>query len=199
MTCVLDPPGGEAVTLGPVDAGEVPFVLVGEKFAVDVPADGRLVCSWARDGAWMRLVPWGLAPWCRADFARLLTDPAGPVDLSVCHKIVMELSADVFGVPWWTAGRVAMAISDHWDRYAGWCATRGFDPTQACAHRVIGAGLGWLRSGVSEEKDAKKLESQLFAPPKEVRRSRRRGSGLRPEDQAAAWRAAKAAWGSGSG
>src|SRR5690606_19010191 len=138
--------------LGPVDSGELEFTFDGDRYVLEVPADGRLVCSWARDGMWPQLVPWALAPASRDVFLALLADPDGPVDLSVCHRIAVEVAPDIYGVPWWTAGRVAASMSAAWDRYASWAVGRGFDPAREPAHRVTASGLAWMRSGVLEEK-----------------------------------------------
>jgi hypothetical protein len=195
------PPTSVSVTrgrLGPLDSGELEFTVNGEKYAVEVPADGRMVCAWARDGNWPKLVPWGLAPWCRRSFLQLLADPSGPFDLTVCHRIAIELAPEVYGVPWWTAGRVVATMSQAWDRYASWAVSRGFDPAGEPAHRITASGLAWMRAGVQEEREAEKLETMLFAPPRPSRKQARNVPGFTPADQAAAFRAALSQLGSGS-
>lgn len=199
MTSLLDPHEDEPARLGPVDHGQVHFTLEGRAWAVDVPADGRRVCAWAREGNWPRLVPWSLADWCRDDFVELLADPVGRVDLAVCHRVVVELAEDIYGVPWWTAGRIAASITQFWDRYAAWSVLRGFDPAGASAQRITASGLAWLRSAVSEERDAEKLEATLFTPPRPKRKKAAHMPGFSAADQAASFQAAFAALGGGSG
>jgi hypothetical protein len=185
--------------LGPVDAGESDFVFQRRTWAVDVPADGRMVMAWAREGNWPRLVPWGLAPWCRNDFLNLLMDPVGRVDLTVCHRISVEIAPDIYGVPWWTAGRLAASATEHWNAYASWCVKHAFNPAGEPAHRVAASVLAWLRAGVHEEKDSQKLERALFAPPRPSRKTRASVPGFTPADQAAAFKAAMAQLGDGGG
>ncbi|MFE7963422.1 hypothetical protein ACFU0X_10265 [Streptomyces cellulosae] len=178
------------------------FTFDGERYVLEVPADGRLVCSWARDGAWPQLVPWALVPSSRDAFLALLADPDGPVDLSVCRRIAVELAPDIYGVPWWTAGRVAASMSAAWDRYASWAVTRGFDPAREPAHRVTASGLAWMRAGMSEEKESERLEQMLFVPPRPTRKpspeQARKVPGFTPAEQAAAFKAAMASLGSGT-
>ncbi|RZF02828.1 hypothetical protein C0R05_31940 [Streptomyces albidoflavus] len=157
------------------------------------------MCAWARDGAWPKLVPGSLAPESRESFLLLLADPAGPVDLAVCRKVLVALAPEIYGVPWWTAGRVAASISAAWDRYASWAVTRGFDPACEPAHRVTASGLAWLRSSASEEKEAERLEQMLFTPPRPSRRVPKASvPGFTPAEQAAAFKAAMASLGTGS-
>lgn len=159
--------------LGPLDGGALPFQLNGQRaFRLELPADGRHILAHAARGEYLSLVP-GLVT--GSAFLDLLADPDSGVDVEACRTIVYELAEDIFGVPWWTAGRLAASAEEGWDQYAAYTVTVGFDPSAvAPAHRHISAMLAWLRTAVSgDAKKARRLEMELFKePPHLIRRGR---------------------------
>ncbi len=184
--------------LGPVDAGPVPFRLEGEPYTLVVPPDGLMVCGWAAASDWFQLMPGCLDDDSQERFWEALGDPYGPVGLRACMRLAHRLSKAVYGQEWFVAQRLSVAAEEHWNLYSAWTVTVGFDPATAPAHRVCSSVLGWLRSGCQEEKDFRKLDSQLYTPPKVApRKGRTLRPGFSKEDQAAAWQKAFAELGTG--
>ncbi|MFE2934957.1 hypothetical protein [Streptomyces sp. NPDC059278] len=184
--------------LGPVDSGPLEFRLEGAPYTLLIPADGLLVCGWAATGDWFQLLPGCLDSDSQDSFYDMLGDPYGPVGLRTCWRLAMGMAKAVYGVEWHVAARLANTAQQHWDVFAAWTVTVGFDPAGAPAHRVCAAALAWLRSGCQEEKDFRKMDAQIYAPPKV---SPARGRTLRPgfskQEQAVAWQKALAELGSG--
>lgn len=184
--------------LGPVGGGPLTFRLDGEPYTLDVPADGLLVCGWAATGNWYAVVPGCLSEDSQDRFEALLDDPWGPVGLRTCWRLVHGLAKAIYGYEWWVAQRLAATAEEHWATFAAWSVTVGFDPEQHPAHRVCAGVMAWLSSTCKEEKDARKLETQLFAPPKVApAKGRRALPGFTPEEQAAQWQKAFAELGGG--
>jgi hypothetical protein len=184
--------------LGPMDGGRLEFTVDGAAYALEVPADGRLVTGWAAAGDWPQLIPGCVAPEYQAEFYDRLGDPYDRLGLYACHHIVMGLAEIIYGVPWWTAGRLAATMNASWRFFGAWSVGAGFDPSTAPAHRLMSAGLAWVYSRVEENKDARRLENELFTPPKPTRKKRMQAMpGFTPEEQAAQFQAAMANLGSG--
>lgn len=184
--------------LGPVDCGPVPFRLEGKPYTLLIPADGLEVCAWAATGDWYRLIPGALDEPSQDAMYAQLGDPYGPVGLRTCWRLAMALAKPVYGMDWHVASRLTATAESHWDIFSSWTVTVGFDPSAAPAHRVCAAALAWLRSGCQEEKDMRKLDAQLYAPPKVTpARGRKLRPGFSKEDQANAWQQAFAELGGG--
>ncbi|MFC4328377.1 hypothetical protein ACFPC0_11115 [Streptomyces andamanensis] len=185
--------------LGPARPGPLTFTLEGAPYTLVIPADGLEVCEWARVGNWYALVPGCLDQDSSERFYGLLGDPYGPVGLRACARLVHRLARAVYGQEWHVAGRLAATAEQHWELFSAWTVTVSFDPEAASAHRLCSAVYSWLRSGCQEEKDVRKLEAQLYAPPP---LALRRGNkavlpGFSKDDQAAAWQQALATLGPG--
>lgn len=184
--------------LGPVDSGPLEFRLEGEPYTLLIPADGLEVCGWAATGNWFQLVPGCLDDDSQEAMYGLLGDAYGPVGLRTCWRLAVGLAKRIYGTEWHVAGRLTATASQHWDVFSAWTVTVGFDPAAAPAHRICSAALAWLRSGCQEEKDFRKLDTQLNAPPKvSPARGRKLRPGFTKEDQAAAWQKAFAELGGG--
>jgi len=184
--------------LGPVGAGDLTFRLEGVPYTLTIPADGLRVGGWAATGNWFAVLPGCLTGDSEDRFYDLLGDPRGPVSLRVCWRLVHALAKPIYGFEWWVAGRLAATAEEHWHTFAAWSVTVGFDPGSVAADRLCAGVLAWLSSTCKEEKDARKLEAQLFAPPKAApRRGRAALPGFSPQEQAAAWQKAFAELGGG--
>lgn len=185
--------------LGPARPGPLSFTLEGEPFTLLVPADGLEACEWARVGNWYALVPGCLDEDSQERMYGLLGDPYGPVGLRACARLAHGMAKAVYGYEWHVAGRLTATAQEHWGLFSAWTVSVGFDPEGAPAHRVCSAIYSWMRSGCQEEKDVRKLDGQLHAPP---RVALRRGTkpvlpGFSKDDQAAAWKQAFAELGQG--
>lgn len=186
------------VRLGPVGGGPLTFRLEGEPYTLAIPADGLLVCGWAATGNWHAIIPGCLEEDSRRRFEELLDDPWGPVGLRTCWRLVHGLGKAIYGYEWWVAQRLAATAEEHWHTFAAWTVTVGFDPEGAPAHRVCAGVLAWLSSTCKDEKASRKMETQLFAPPKGApRRGRRALPGFTPQEQAVQWQKAFAELGGG--
>jgi hypothetical protein len=185
--------------LGPIDAGRLDFTLNDVPWAVEVPADGRLVCSVAAHDYWSAVLPGWVHPEYAEEFWDFLCDPKSEMTLWVCQRVVIELAEDIYGVPWWTARLLAALAIDQWTHFGRYCVTAGFDPTAACAHRLISAVLAWLYAGCTDEKDVRSLERKLFTPPPAMRKKAVRVPGFTDREQHEAFQAAFQALGPGSG
>lgn len=184
--------------LGPVDSGPLEFRLEGEPYTLLIPADGLQVCAWAARNDWFQLVPGALDEPSQDAMYALLGDAYGPVGLRTCWRLSVTLAKAVYGVEWHVASRLAATMEEHWDYFAAWTVTVGFDPSAATAHRLCSAGLAWLRSGCHEDKDLRKLDAQLYAPPKVTPvKGKKLRPGFTKQDQAASWRQAFAELGGG--
>lgn len=186
------------VGLGPVSSGPLEFRLDGVAYTLAIPADGLMVCGWAATGNWYALVPGSLDAASEDAFYGLLGDPYGPVGLRTCLRLVNGLAQDIYGQEWYVAQRLAATAAEHWDMYSAWTVTVGFDPEGAPAHRVCSSVLAWMRSTCQEDKDFRRLDAQLYAPPRVApRRGRKLMPGFDRDDQAAAWKRAMAELGPG--
>jgi hypothetical protein len=183
---------------GPLDGGELPFTVDGVTYAIDVPGDGRLLAEWAATGSWTALVPGCITEPYREEFYDRLADPHDALGLRACHHIVLGLSEEIFGVPWWAAARLSATVQASWRFFGAWAVSHGFNPSDEPGHRVMSAALAWIGSRVEDEKEARRVESEIFTPPKPMGKKRMKAMpGFRPEEQAAAFRAAMAALGPG--
>ncbi|RFU83612.1 hypothetical protein DY218_27275 [Streptomyces triticagri] len=156
------------MTFGPSNGGLLPFRIDGGRaWHLDIPADGRRLLTHAAIGDYTELVP---ALVVEQSFLTELADDTSSLDLDDCRTIAVELAEDIYGVPWWTAGRLAATALEHWDQYGAYTVTVAHDATAALpAHRHIAAMLAWLRTAVSaDEKRARRLELDLFNPPPEL-------------------------------
>lgn len=186
------------VTFGPVDSGLLPFTVDGRTYALTIPGDGRLLAGWAATGTWTALVPGCLHPDYTAEFYDRLGDPADPLGLRACHHIALGLSEEVFGVPWWAAARLCATLSQSWRFFGAWAVQHGFNPAGEPAHRIVSAALAWVASRVQDEKEARRVEQEIFMPPKPTGKKRMKAMpGFSPAEQDAAFRAAMAALGPG--
>lgn len=184
--------------------GEITFRLEGDPYTICLPEDGRETVGWAAMGNWPSILPGALCEESSARLYRLLTDMRGPVGLRACWRTVHHLSVPIYGVPWWTAQRLAATATENHLQWSAWTVTAGFDPAGQSAHRICAAILAWLQTGITDKKEAQKLETQLFAPPRPVRSrapgGRSPGSsmpGFTPQEQAASFQKAFAALGGG--
>lgn len=176
---------------GPIDGGRLDFTLNGEAYALDVPRDGRLVAGWAAEGNWPRILPGCLLPQYAEAFHERLGDPRDWLGLRACWKTVHALAGDIYGVPWWTAQALAEAAHSSWVSFGSWSVSNGFDPRGEPAHRIISAALAWRFARVKDEKEARRLEAKLFAPPRPAGKKRAKSTpGWTPAEQAAAFEAA---------
>ena len=188
--------GDDDSRFGPVDGGRLDFTINGEAWALELPWEGRKLAAWAADGNWVRLVPGCIAPDYMDEFAERLGDPGDMLGLRSCWKTAMALSEDIYGVPWWTATELASTARASWVSFSSWAASHSFDVSIAPAHRIMSAALAWRFAQVKDEKEGRKLETKLFAPPKPISKRRQKSApGFRPEEQAAAFQAALAALG----
>lgn len=183
---------------GPVDGGLLPFTVDGQQYALEVPYDGRLLAGWATAGAWTALVPGCIHPDFRTEFYDRLGDPHDALGLRACHHIALGLSEEIFGVPWWAAARLCATILESWRYFGAWAVSHQFDPATASAHRLVSAALAWIASRVQDEKEARRVESDIFLPPKPQGKKRMKAMpGFTPAEQDAAFKAAMAALGGG--
>lgn len=183
--------------LGPV-TGRLDFRMEGEPYTLLIPADGLQVCGWAAAGNWYALVPGCLEDASADAFYAMLADPYGPVGLRACWRLVHALGNAVYGQEWYVAERLAATAESRWDMYSAWTVTVGFDPETATAHRVCSSILAWLRNSCQDEKDLRRLDAQLFAPPKVTpRRGAKARPGFGKDEQAAAFQRAFAELGGG--
>lgn len=183
---------------GPVDSGLLPFTVDGRTYALDVPGDGRLLAGWAASGMWTALVPGSLHPDYEEEFYDRLGDPTDPLGLRACHHIALGLSEEVYGVPWWAAARLCATAQTSWRFFGAWAVQHGFNPAGEPAHRLVSAVLAWVGSRVQDEKEARRVEHEIFAPPKPLGKRRMKAMpGFSPAEQDAAFKAAMAALGSG--
>jgi len=181
----------EARRFGPVDNGLLPFTLNGQPYALWLPQDGREVMALAARGDWPALLPGMLLRDDQEEFIYRLANRGDRLGLRACWKIVLTLSPHIYGVEWWAAQRVAATCEENWRPFGAWMVSHGFDPAGAAAHRLVSAGLGWMFSTVAEEKEARKLEAQIFSPPRPVsKRNMKAVPGFSPAEQAAAFQSA---------
>lgn len=185
--------------LGPAPPGPLEFHLDGEPYTLAVPADGLEACGWVADGNWYALVPGCLEGDSAERFYALLGDPYGPVGLRTCARLAYGLAKAVYGYEWHVAARLAVTAREHWDLFSAWTVSAGFDPEGAPAHRVCSAVYAWLRSGCQEEKDIRKLDTQLNAPLRQTLGRGRRAvmPGFDRQAQAENWKRAFAELGGG--
>lgn len=185
--------------LGPARPGPLTFTLDGEPYSLSIPVDGLEACGWVAEGNWYALVPGSLAADSEDRFFRLLGDPYGPVGLRTCARLAYGLAKPVYGFEWHVAQRLAVTAREHWDLFSAYTVGVGFDPEGAPAHRVCSAVYAWLRSGCQEEKDVRKLENQLNAPPRQTLGRGRRAimPGFDKQAQATNWKKAFAELGGG--
>lgn len=187
-----------AVGFGPVDGGRLPFTVGGKPYALEVPYDGRVLAGWARAGAWTSLVPGCIHEDYEKEFYDRLADPRDPLGLRACHLIAMGLSEEIFGVPWWAAARLSATALESWRYFGAWAVEHQFDPSNAPAHRLISAVLAWIGSRVQDEKEARRVENEIFLPPKPQGKRRMKAvPGFTPAEQDAAFKAAMASLGGG--
>jgi len=192
----VNPPARAA--FGPVDGGYLPFTVDGRPYALDVPHDGRLLAGWAADGRWIELVPGCLHPDYAREFTDRLVHPTDPLGLRACHQIALGLAEEVYGVPWWAAARLCVTAREGWRYFGAWCVQHGVNLSGEPAHRVVSAALAWIASRVEDEKEARKVENDIFLPPKPTGKRRMKAApGFSPQEQAAAFEAAMAALGPG--
>ena len=185
--------------LGPAAPGPLSFRLNDEPYLLSIPVDGLEVCGWVAVGNWYALVPGCLADDSADRFYDLLGDPYGPVGLRTCARLAYGLAKPVYGFEWHVAQRLAVTAREHWDLFSAYTVGVGFDPEGAPAHRVCSAVYAWLRSGCQEEKDVRKLETQLNAPPRQTLGRGRRAimPGFDRKAQADNWKKAFAELGGG--
>lgn len=170
---------------GPADSGVLPFEIDGEQYALYLPENGRLPMGWAATGNWPALMPGCIHEPYRWEILHRLADRADPLGLSGCHTVAMGLAEDIYGVEWWTAEKVAATCHQNWARFGPWMAANGFNPRGEPAHRIVSAGLAWMFANVSDEKGARRLEAQLFNPPKPKDKAAMKSRpGFRPHEQA---------------
>lgn len=185
--------------LGPARPGSLTFTLDGAPYTLLVPADGLTACGWVAAGDWYALMPECLDDDSQDRLWALLGDPYGPVGLRTCMRLAHGLAKAVYGFEWHVAQRLAVTAEANWDLFSAWTVSVGFDPEGAPAHRVCSAVYSWLRSGCQEEKDVRRLDAQLNAPPR-VTLGRGRKTimpGFSKDDQASAWQQAFAELGGG--
>lgn len=191
-------PAQAEVTFGPVDGGPLPFTVDGHTYTLEVPHDGRLLAGWATSGGWTNLVPGCIHPDDETEFYDRLADPRDKLGLRACHHIAMGLAEEIYGVPWWAAARVCATMLESWRYFGAWAVEHGFNPSGAPAHRLVSAGLAWLGSRVQDEKEARRVENEIFLPPKPTGKRRMKSMpGFTPAEQDAAFKAAMAALGGG--
>lgn len=194
----LPPLPERLAVFGPVDGGILPFTVDGVQYALDVPYDGRLLAGWASSGAWTALVPGCLHPDYEAEFYDRLGDPHDMLGLRACHHIALGLSEEIFGVPWWAAARLCATVMESWRFFGAWAVTHHFDPAGQPAHRLVSAALAWVGSRVQDEKEARRVENDIFLPPKPQGKKRMKAMpGFTPAEQDAAFKSAMAALGGG--
>lgn len=193
------PPDLDAlVGFGPLDGGVLPFTVDGQQYALDVPYDGRVLAGWAVAGQWTEIVPGAVHPYYRDEFFDRLADPRDALGLRACHHIALGLAEEIYGVPWWAAERLCATALSSWRYFGAWAAQHNFDPASAPAHRLVSATLAWLGSQVQDEKEARRIEQDVFMPPKPQRKSRMKSvPGFTPAEQAASFEATLAALGGG--
>lgn len=186
------------MVFGPVDSGLLPFTVDGHTYALDVPPEGRLLAGWAATGTWTALVPGCIHPDYTEEFYARLADPRDALGLRACHHIALGLSEEIFGVPWWAAARLSATVQQSWRYFGAWAVQHGFNAQGEPAHRLVSAALAWLASRVQDEKEARRVEQEIFTPPKAMSKRRMKAvPGFTPQEQDAAFRAAMAALGSG--
>lgn len=185
--------------LGPVDAGPLPFTLEGVRYTLLVPEDGLVAAEWAAVGDWLALVPGALDEDSQDRLYELLGDPRSRVGLRACWKVLHGLAPAVYGVDWWVARRLAATAAEQWLTFSAWSVGVGFDPAHAPAHRVCAGVLAWMRSTAQDEKDMRRIEQQVFAPPPYRSGGRRKSAmpGFSAKEQQAAFQRALAELGSG--
>ena len=111
-------------------------------------------------------------------------DPVGPVGWRATWQVAIDTAPELYGVPWWAAGRLCATAAAHWRDWEAWTVTQGVDVTRAPAHRICAAALAWLRAGCKEERDFARLEHEIFTPPPEMRRLGARPPGFSAEELA---------------
>lgn len=186
------------VNFGPVDGGLLPFTVGDATYALEIPYDGRVLAGWATAGAWTSLVPGCIHEDYEQEFYDRLADPLDPLGLRACHHIAMGLSEEIFGVPWWAAARLCATALESWRYFGAWAVEHQFDPSDAPAHRLVSAVLAWVGSRVQDEKEARRVENEIFLPPKPQGKRRMKAMpGFTPAEQHAAFQAAMASLGGG--
>lgn len=147
-------------------SGPLEFELGGDIWTIDPPAGPDLV-QLAATGNWWGIVPGLLEPAARREAYVRLEDDDDELDLPDLYAAATQVAETWLGHPWHVAVRLAAAAAHRWTLFDGWCITSGFDPTSehTDAHRIINAVHAWIRSGCTEDKEWRRIEQQLYAPP----------------------------------
>lgn len=151
------------MTFGPTGP-PLRFTVDGEPYTLTGPGGADLAEA-AAVSDWTALVPYGLDDGSLRMLDRRLADPHDRLDLAWCRYIAEHLGGEMLGVPWHVGGRLAATAMQQWDLFDGWCVSVGFDPQQAGAHRIMSAALQWARVSCSGEREWRRVEQQLYAPP----------------------------------
>lgn len=163
-------------TWGP-PAGPLELDLGGLILCV-VPPPGPELVALAATGNWWGILPDLLDRAGQLEVYRRLDDDEDELDLPELHRAAAALAGHWLGQHWHVAVRLAATASQRWTLFDGWCLAHAFDPQDPAvpAHRIVSAVHAWIRDGVSEDKEWRKIEQQLYAPP----------PGADPEDPATA-------------
>jgi len=124
----------------------------------------------ADSGNWLLLFPEAVDDrgrqwlWERFDDARdLLT-------IRSLWRIWHGLAPHIYGVPWWSATRLAATRGANWLSFESWSIRHHFDPDApwVAPRRLTAALMTWLASSCEKDVEWQQLQVEIQAPPEYV-------------------------------
>lgn len=143
------------------DDGRRVFRVDGDVYVLPSLPEG-LVTEAASRGDWLSLIPGSLEEPGRQRMRQRLGDPSDGFDLLWCVYVAEAVLESVCGVPWRVMCRLAAGARAQWLMFDGWALQQGFDPRVLSPARFAAAVMAWARASMSEEKDWRRFEIQLW-------------------------------------
>lgn len=138
--------------------------LEGEPFWLHVPPVLELM-DIAANYRWQRLLPDSLEEPERQILLEWLADPEHPATWKRLHVVMQPVGMYLYGVPFFVAARTAANMLHHFTVFRMWSQLNlHMDLRDADAPDWIAAGMAWLISSKTEEKDRNALWAELTTP-----------------------------------
>jgi hypothetical protein len=74
--------------------------------------------------------------------------------------------------PWWAVFRILITLEDDWDNWFGQLTLTGVDPRKWDLHQLLAAYEATLKQGAKDEATWRRIRSQLYAEPRDVKQER---------------------------
>ncbi|MFD8335548.1 hypothetical protein ACFV42_23250 [Streptomyces solisilvae] len=122
----------------------------------------------AAAGDWLGLFPGAVLDEDDQNWLRDRFDDAGdPLTLRSLWRIAHGIAPSVYGVQWWSACRLASAITDNWMAFEVWSVRHSFDRSAPwlSPQRLTAAAMAWLLSTCEKDVEWQRVQVDIEAPP----------------------------------